>query len=209
MHTWIVVSIIFVLTIVMIMSGRGGGSFYVAALVLSGVSMHTAFTTSQFILLVSALMGAIVYGKAKTMSWPLVFFFGGLNAWLAFVGGFEAHAFGGTTLKIVLSVLLFIVGVAMMFPEKQVVKAAISRFGYWNIHEGENRYVVNLWIAVPLTMSTGFFSGMVGISGGAFLVPFNGNRVRRANAYSCRYINDHACGDSLYGFGWPCLAWRV
>ena len=171
MHTWMIVGIIFVLTVVMIMSGRGGGNFYVAALVLSGVSMHTASTTSQFILLVSALMGAIVFGKARTMSWPLVFFFGGLNASLAFVGGFEAHAFGGTTLKIVLSVLLFIAGVAMLLPEKQATKAALSRLGYWNIHEGDNWYVVNLWIAVPLTMATGFFSGMVGISGGSFLVP--------------------------------------
>jgi len=153
------------------MSGRGGGNFYVAALVLSGVAMHTASTTSQFILFLSALMGAIVFGKARTMSWPLVFFFGGLNASLAFVGGFEAHAFGGTTLKIVLSILLFIAGVAMLLPEKEAHKVAISRLGYWNIHEGDNRYVINLWIAVPLTMATGFFSGMVGISGGSFLVP--------------------------------------
>jgi hypothetical protein len=28
-----------------------------------------------------------------------------------------------------------------------------------------------LWIAVPLTLATGFFSGMVGISGGSFLIP--------------------------------------
>lgn len=171
MHTWVIVGIIFILTIVMIMSGRGGGNFYVAALVLSGVAMHTASTTSQFILLVSALMGAIVFGKARTMSWPLVFFFGGLNASLAFFGGFEAHAFGGMTLKIVLSILLFIAGVAMLFPEKEVHKVAISRLGYWNIHEGDNRYVINLWISVPLAMATGFFSGMVGISGGSFLVP--------------------------------------
>ena len=171
MHTWMIVIIIFILTVVMIMSGRGGGNFYVAALALSGIPMHTASTTSQFILLASALMGAFVFGKARTMSWPLMFFFGGLNATLAFVGGFEAHVFGGTTLKIVLSVLLFIAGVAMLLPEKQGHKDAVSRLGYWNIREGGNQYVINLWLAVPLTMVTGFFSGMVGISGGSFLVP--------------------------------------
>ena len=47
----------------------------------------------------------------------------------------------------------------------------VSRFGYWNIHEGENLFVINLWVAVPLTLATGFFSGMLGISGGSFLVP--------------------------------------
>lgn len=171
MSTAIVVTIIFVLTIVMIMSGRGGGNFYVAALVLSGVAMHTASTTSQFILLFSALTGAIVFKKAKTMSWPLVIFFGGLNSSMAFFGGLVAHSFEGMTLKILLAVLLFIAGVAMLFPERPARKEPVSRFGFWNIHEGDNDYVINLWLAVPLTLFTGFFSGMVGISGGSFLVP--------------------------------------
>jgi len=59
----------------------------------------------------------------------------------------------------------------MLLPEKQGHKDAVSRLGYWNIREGGNQYVINLWLAVPLTMVTGFFSGMVGISGGSFLVP--------------------------------------
>ncbi|KPL70004.1 hypothetical protein ADN00_18230 [Ornatilinea apprima] len=171
MNTFYIVAIIFVLTVVMIMSGRGGGNFYVAAFVLLSVPMHTASTTSQFVLLASALVGAIVFGKARTMSWPLAIFFGGLNASMAFVGGFVAHSFDGTLLKIILSVLLFVAGVAMLFPEKQAHKTAVSRFGYWNIREGDNLYVINLWVAVPLTLATGFFSGMVGISGGSFLVP--------------------------------------
>lgn len=167
-----IIAIVFVLSILMIMSGRGGGNFYVIALVLSGVSMHTASTTSQFILIASALSGALIFGKAKTMSWPLVFFFGGLNSLMAFVGGFEAHLFTGIALKIVLSILLGIAGIAMLLPEKEVHKdIAVKRFGFWNIIDGENRYVINLWLAVPLTLATGFFSGMVGISGGSFLVP--------------------------------------
>ncbi len=170
-QTIIVVAIIFFLTVVMIMSGRGGGNFYVIALVLSGVPMHTASTTSQFILVASALSGALIFGKAKTMSWPLVFFFGGLNSLMAFFGGFGAYLFTGNALKIVLSVVLGIAGVAMLLPEKQGARTAVSKFGYWNIRERGIWYVINLWLAVPLTLATGFFSGMVGISGGAFLVP--------------------------------------
>jgi hypothetical protein len=171
MNTFLIVLIIFILTVLMIMSGRGGGNFYVAALVLSSVPMHTASTTSQFILLSSSLMGALVFGKAKKMSLPLAFFFGGINATSAFFGGFYAHKFGGVTLEIVLSILLFLAGIAMLFPEKQGNKTAVLRFGFWNINEDGNLYVVNLWLAVPLTIATGFFSGMVGISGGSFLVP--------------------------------------
>lgn len=171
MEVWGTVLVIFVLTVIMIMSGRGGGNFYVAALVLSGVPMHTASTTSQFILLVSAFMGAVVFGKAKTMSWPLVLFFGSINASMAFCGGLSAHAFAGDALKLVLAFFLFIAGIAMLFPEKQTKRALPDRFGYWIIRDRDNQYVINLWVAIPLTATAGFFSGMVGISGGAFLIP--------------------------------------
>lgn len=52
-HTFVIVTVIFVLSIAMILSGLGGGNFYVAALVLSGVPKHTASTKSQFILFLS------------------------------------------------------------------------------------------------------------------------------------------------------------
>jgi len=169
--TVITVLVIFVLSIVMIMSGRGGGNFYVAALVLLGTPMHTASTTSQFILLASALSGALIFGKARTLSWRLALFFGGLNASMAFVGGFTAHLFTGVALEIALSILLFIAGVAMLLPERGGRKTADPRRGFWNLQEGDYTYVVDLKVAIPLTLATGFFSGMVGISGGSFLMP--------------------------------------
>lgn len=171
MSTAGVVLIIFVLSVIMIMSGRGGGNFYVAALVLMGTPMHTASTTSQFILLASALSGALIFGKAKILSWRLAFFFGGLNAAMAFVGGFTAYRFAGVTLQIALSILLFIAGVAMLLPERGGRKTADPRRGFWNLEEGDYTYVIDLKIAIPLVLATGFFSGMVGISGGSFLVP--------------------------------------
>lgn len=213
-HTAFIVSIIFALTVIMIMSGRGGGNFYVITLVLSGIPVHTASTTSQFILVASALAGALIFGKAKTMSWPLVLFFGGLNASMAFIGGFQAHLFEGQTLKIILSILLAIAGVAMLFPEKQASKTAVSRSGYWNIVEGENRYVINLWLAMPLTLATGFFSGMVGISGGSFLVPLMvvgcGVPVRTAVGTATAMLAATAltgfAGNALHGGFDPALA---
>jgi uncharacterized protein len=166
-----IVLVIFVLSVVMIMSGRGGGNFYVAALVLLGTPMHTASTTSQFILLASALSGALIFGKAKTLSWRLALFFGGLNASMAFAGGLTAHLFTGVTLKIALSILLFVAGVAMLLPEKGGRRTADPRRGFWNLEEGDYTYVIDLKVAIPLTLATGFFSGMVGISGGSFLMP--------------------------------------
>ncbi len=163
--------IIFALTVVMIMSGRGGGNFYLIALVLSGVPMHTASTTSQFILLASALAGTLVFGKAKTLSWKLVLFFGGLNALAAFIGGFEAQRFSGSVIKTVLALLLLVAGFVMLLPEPVSAKRREPCRGCWQILEGNDCYLINLWMAVPLTLIAGFFSGMVGISGGSFLVP--------------------------------------
>ncbi|MGQ9458489.1 MAG: sulfite exporter TauE/SafE family protein [Anaerolineae bacterium] len=167
----VVAAVIFLLSVVMVMSGRGGGNFYVAALVLLGTPMHTASTTSQFILFSSALSGALIFGKARTLSWRLALFFGSMNASMAFVGGFESRLFSGVALKVALSILLAIAGVAMLLPERESRKVAGPRKGYWNLQEGEETYVVDLRVAVPLTLATGFFSGMVGISGGSFLVP--------------------------------------
>lgn len=166
-----IVLIVFVLAVVMIMSGRGGGNFYVITLVLAGVPMHAAATTSQFILLASALAGALIFGKARAMSWRLVLLFGGLNAAMAFWGGSSAHQFSGAALKVALAVLLAAAGTVMLLPEKEAAKAAKARRGYWRIAEGDDEYVVNMWVAVPMVLVTGFFSGMVGISGGSFLVP--------------------------------------
>ena len=45
------------------------------------------------------------------------------------------------------------------------------RVGILSIPSGGDTYRVNLWIAVPVTVLTGFASGMVGVSGGSFLVP--------------------------------------
>jgi len=212
--TVLVVLVIFALSVVMIMSGRGGGNFYVAALVLLGTPMHTASTTSQFILLASALSGALVFGRAKTLSWRLALFFGGLNASMAFIGGFEAHLFTGVTLKVALSILLFIAGVAMLLPERGGRKTADPRRGYWNLREGADTYVIDLKVAVPLILATGFFSGMVGISGGSFLVPLMvvgcGVPVRVAVGTATAMLSATAfagfAGNALHGGFSPALA---
>jgi hypothetical protein len=94
------------------------------------------------------------------MPWPLAFF-GGLNASMAFLGGFEAHLFSGFTLKVVLSLLLAIAGAAMLLPEEEGRKRANPNWGYWNLREDEAVYVVYLCLAIPFTMATGFFSRML------------------------------------------------
>ena len=168
---FVVSLVIFALAVVMVMTGRGGGNFYVLTLVLAGVPMHEAATTGQFVLFTTALAAAVIFRRGKSLSVHLALFLGTLTASMAFAGGFTAGNFSGKELKIVFSVLLAIAGIAMLFKVNENREEPTPRRGYWNLRAGDDVYTVNLWLAVPLTMATGFFSGMVGISGGSFLVP--------------------------------------
>lgn len=163
--------VVFALAVVMTMTGRGGGNFYVLTLVLAGLPMHEAATTGQFVLFTTAVAATVIFRKGEVLSLPLALFFSVLTASMAFFGGFAAWLFSGGELKIVFSILLAFAGTAMFFTVEEKKKEPNPRRGYWNLKTGEELYVINLWLAVPLAMGVGFFSGMVGVSGGSFLVP--------------------------------------
>ncbi len=167
----VIAVIIFALAVMMSMTGRGGGNFYLLTLVLAGLPMHEAATTGQFILFTGAIAAAIIFGRAKTLSVPLALILGIITASMAFIGGLAAQRFNGKELKIIFSILLGIAGVAMLFSAKEQKKEPTQKWGVLNLKSNNEVYVINLWLAVPLTMLTGFFSGMVGVSGGSFLVP--------------------------------------
>ena len=62
--------------------------------------------------------------------------------------------------------------VIMLVPvPENLYRAHNKPFGVVDIKSGNQRYSVNLLIAFPIVVLTGFVSGMVGISGGSFLVP--------------------------------------
>ena len=66
MSIWILAAIILAIAAVMTMTGRGGGNFYVLALVLTGIGMHEAATTGQFILICSSLTATIFFWKKES-----------------------------------------------------------------------------------------------------------------------------------------------
>ena len=155
----------------MTMTGRGGGNFYVLVLVIVGIPMHQAATTGQFILFTTAFAAIFIFQKNRIVSWHIAVLIGGLTAGMAFVGGFSAHLFAGVTLKFIFSGLLVIAGFLMFLPVTERSGQIRQKLGYWQIKAAGGEYVVNLWLAVPVTIVTGFAAGMVGVSGGSFLVP--------------------------------------
>jgi len=169
MEIWILALIIFVIAATMTMTGRGGGNFYVLAIALSGIGMHVAATTGQFVLIASSLTATIFFGKKKVTDWKLVFLIGGMTLISAFLGGFFSDVFEGSLLKIIFAVFIFIASILMLKPVKEGPKEKDKyRVPF---KSGDITYHINLFIFIPIVLITGFVSGMVGISGGSFLVP--------------------------------------
>jgi len=173
MEKFIIVGLIILfVAVTMTMVGKGGGNFYVLILVMAGIPMHQAAATGQFILFTAALASMVIFQKNHVVAWPLAIFIGSITAIAAFAGGYFSHLFSGFSLKIIFASLLAIAGAMMLVPVKEKTDFnEKTKFGGWRFNLREESHVVNLWVALPVTILAGFGSGMVGVSGGSFLVP--------------------------------------
>ncbi|MDD4155605.1 MAG: sulfite exporter TauE/SafE family protein [Candidatus Cloacimonetes bacterium] len=172
MNSIIFVSIaIFIIGLIMTMSGRGGGNFYVPILVLAGLSMYQAAAMGQFILMIAALTGMLVFNKKNMVDWKLALIIDPPTDIMAFVGGYLSSYLSGSVLKIILSIFLVLAGFSMLIKVKEKPIKFKKKFGYWHRKFGDVEYVVNLWYTVPITALAGLVAGAVGISCGSFKIP--------------------------------------
>ena len=163
---------IFFVAVAMTMVGKGGGNFYVVILAISGIPMHEAATTGQFILFSASVAAMVIFQKNKSVSWKLAVLVGSFTALSALGGGYSSHLFSGFSLKLIFAAMLLIAGIVMLIPvSENAADAKNAHFGVLTIGSGSEIFHVNLWLALPITVFTGFCSGMVGVSGGSFLVP--------------------------------------
>jgi uncharacterized protein len=163
--------IILIIAVSMSMVGKGGGNFYVLALVLAGISMHKAASTAQFIMMATSAASMVVFNNSKKVDWKLALIIDPPTDVMAFVGGYFAGYIQGDTLKMMFAVLLVVISIFMFIPVKERHQEKSSKFGYWNRTFGQYEYTVNLWYTLPITGIVGFFAGAIGISGGAFKIP--------------------------------------
>jgi len=162
---------VLVTSVIMTMTGRGGGNFYVPILVLCGLPMLQAATTSQFILLVTSLTATLFFAKTRRVDWKLALLIDPPTDVMAFLGGYYAHLLPVGMLKMIFAVLLVVAGIFMLLPVKDRSVNKSRRLGYWRRKFGDDEYIVNLWLAIPITAIAGVAAGMTGISGGSFKVP--------------------------------------
>ena len=174
MNIWLLALIILVIAVFMVMTGHGGGNFFIIALVLAGIEMHIAAASVQFILFTAAFFAMLVFGRKKFVEWKLAVFMGILIGISALAGGFFSDYIEGKWLKHILSVLLFFLAILMLKPFKgNPDEAKKTGWKYWDIKSFDKTitYSVNLLIVIPTVLVFGFIAGMVGISGGSFMVP--------------------------------------
>lgn len=164
-------AIILAIAVTMAMVGKGGGNFYVIAMVLSGVAMHQAASTSQAIMLGTSITAMFIFSKNKKVDWKLALIIDPATDIMAFVGGYFAGTIEGDSLKIIFAIVLILVSLFMMIKVKEKPHKKTTKFGYWNRSFNGYNYTVNLWITIPITALVGLFAGAVGISGGAFKIP--------------------------------------
>ena len=168
----VVCILIFIVAVSMTMVGKGGGNFYVVILAIANVPMHEAAATGQFILFFASIAALVVFQNNKSVSWVLALIIGTTTALSAFGGGYFSHLFSGFSLKLLFAGMLLLAGAIMLFPVSRDQQPTDKQpFGVIRIRLGSEMYHVNLWLALPVTVLTGFASGMVGVSGGSFLVP--------------------------------------
>jgi len=157
--------------VLMTMTGRGGGNFYVPLLVAVGAPMHVAAASGQFILLATAAAAAVLFHRHRAVDWKLALVIDPPTDIMAFAGGYLSAYIAGTTLKLIMAGLLVLAGLAMLLRVKDRRVEPRRRFGFWRREFAGEAYTVNLWLALPITAATGLVAGAVGISGGSFKVP--------------------------------------
>jgi len=171
MNVWVLSGVILAIAVVMTMTGRGGGNFYVLVLVAAGQAMHQAATSAQFILMVTAFTSMLIFQKNRTVDWKLALVIDPPTDIMAFVGGFFSEYASGVSLKLVLAGLLVLAGFMMLIKVKERPYSTEKKFGYWHRNFQGQSYVVNLWFTIPITALAGLAAGAVGISGGSFKIP--------------------------------------
>lgn len=153
--------------------GRGGGEFKLPFFVtfLTMLPFFDLATISLFgILLQGITMLAIYGGKHKLVDWPLAFALSAVVAPAAFLGGYISIGIEAIYLKLAFAAMLVVAAVLML--KGKTVSIKTGGFGVWHRKNPTGvEYDMNLLLILIPVGIVAFVAGMVGISGGALIIP--------------------------------------
>ncbi len=141
-------------------------------LLMVGMGMHEASTTSLFMIMLASIASTIVFGRKKTVDWKLLFTIIPFAILGSFAGGYIAQWVSELMLKSIFAVVLGVAAFFMLRPAKEGQRPNFMPQWYcWDRTCGEHQYQISMGILVPSTVLVGFVAGMIGVGGGLFLLP--------------------------------------
>jgi len=170
---WVILAIaMFAVAVVFSMLGQGGGALYTPLQVWLGIDFHDAATTSLFLIMVTSIAASLVFHKAKRIDWPLAIALETVTTAGGFIGGLVSGGVSGTTLSLLFAGVIATASLFMIRPMRER-EPCIDGGGFfaWRRTLGEQRYCVNMALALPFSFLAGAMSGLVGVGGGLIKVP--------------------------------------
>jgi len=163
--------IIFVISLVFSMFGKGGGSLYLPVLIsLTTISFHVAAGVSLFLIFIQGISMLFVFNrKHKSVDWFVAIVLAVIIGLFSFLGGFFSTLVSAFYLKILFAILLFISAGALFLNKK--VKVIAKGFGVLKRTLGKTTYHFNILYLIIAVAPIGFLAGLVGTTGGGLIVP--------------------------------------
>lgn len=163
---------VMVLAVPFSMVGQGGGSTYVPILLMTGMSMHEASTTSLFMIMLASISATLVFSRKKTVDWKLLFSIVPLAILGSFAGGYAAQWVSALVLKVIFAIVLAIAAFFMLRPAAEGrIPKFMPQWLLWNRVSGEYQYQISMGVLIPAIALAGFVAGMIGVGGGLFVLP--------------------------------------
>ncbi len=150
--------------------GQGGGVLYTPIQLFFGIDFHTAAATTLFLVMVTSLSSTLVFRKAGVVDWPMALALESTTTLGGFLGGLYSGHFTGRFLTFLFSGVIAFAAVFMVRTFSGVT-CNTRRFYCWQRRLGEERYAVNLALALPISFVAGAVSGLIGVAGGILKVP--------------------------------------
>jgi len=163
---------IFAASLVSSMVGQGGGVLYTPVQVWFNTNVYQAATTSLFLIIVLSFSSSITFIKSGRIDWSLALVLESATTVSAFIGGIFSNRFNENVLLWILAGAITIAALPMILSMERKHGESICRGGpmSWRRTINNEQYCINLLIAIPVSMTAGLVSGMVGVGGGILKV---------------------------------------
>jgi uncharacterized membrane protein YfcA len=166
--------IFFLVSVIFMMFGQGGGAVYVPMLLVFGLPLYRSAATSQVLIMVATVSALLVFQKAGFVDWWLALIIEPPTNLGAFLGGYLSPHFPLTFSKLAFAGILLIGAYFMIKPiEDRPVDVLADKDDWFYLKRtlGNESYTLNLLVIIPLMILAGFVAGMLGVGGGLFKVP--------------------------------------